>query len=253
MDKSEQYLLHSAGMYAMLGWIEDQKNSGTPVKVSNQTIFLHPLTSRYFSIGVSKNKKMAKSPFLAIQPNEAAWMKLIQWDSFFTKERDLHLYLVSKLVRGDGIEFPDIPPFAIAISFDAIEKINLLNEIQVIDGREYHKEDATQYFKTNKKENPQDKGSYIQGRVMINLHSKIFDSIKIKQLAKDEFYLQDNLNYVKYSDILTNKETNLQSTFSNGAPVFQGDEKEAQSALSGFWDRLNKEKEKWLPSEKKKK
>ena len=88
---------------------------------------------------------------------------------------------------------------------------------------------------------------------MINLHSKIFDSIKIQQLAKDEFYLQDNLNYVKYSDILTNKETNLQSTFSNGAPVFQGDEKEAQSALSGFWDRLNKEKEKWLPSEKKKK
>lgn len=253
MDKSEQYLLHSAGMYAMLGWIEDQKNSGTPVKISNQTIFLHPLTSRYFSIGVSKNKKMAKAPFLAVQPNEASWMKLIQWDNFFIKERDLHLYLVSKLVNGDGIEFPDIPPFAIAISFDSIDKIKLLGEIPIIDGREYHKENATQYYKDNRKENPQDKSSYVQGRVMINLHSKLFDSIKIKKLNKDEFYLQDNLNYIKYSDILTNKETSLQSTYSNGAPVFQGDEKEAQSALSGFWDRLSKEKDKWLPNEKKNK
>lgn len=253
MDKSEQYLLHSAGMYAMLGWIEDQKNSGTPVKINNQTIFLHPLTSRYFSIGVSKNKKLAKTPFLAVQPNEAAWIKLIQWDKFFIKERDLHLYLVSKLVTGDGVEFPDIPPFAIAISFDAVEKINLLADIPQLDGREYHKENATQYFQDNRKNNPEETASYVQGRVMINLHSKLFDSIKIKKITKDEFYLEDNLNYVRYSDILTNKETNLQSTFSNGAPVFQGDEREAQSALSGFWDRLNKEKEKWLPGEKKKK
>lgn len=252
MDKSEQYLLHSAGMYAMLGWIEDQKNSGTPVKISNQTIFLHPLTSRYFSIGVSKNKKLAKTPFLAVQPNEASWMKLIQWDKFFVKERDLHLYLVSKLITGDNVEFPDIPPFAIAISFDTIEKINLLADIPFLDGREYHKEDATEYFLDNRNNNQQ-KNSFVQGRVMINLHSKLFDSIKIKKLNKDEFYLEDNLNYVKYSDILTNKETNLQSTFSNGAPVFQGDEREAQSALSGFWDRLNKEKEKWLPGDKKKK
>lgn len=253
MDKSEQYLLHAAGMYAMLGWIEDQKNSGTPVKLNNQTIFLHPLTSRYFSIGVCKTKKMAKSPFLAIQPNESSWMKLIQWDCFFIKEKDLNFYLVSKLVKGDGIEFPDIPPFAIAIAFDSSDKISLLADMQTIDGREYHKENATQYFKDNRKDNPDDKGSFVQGRVMINLHSKLFDSIKIKQLNKDEFYLQDNLNYVKYSDILTNKETSLQSTYSNGAPVFQGDEREAQSALSGFWDRLNKEKEKWLPNEKKNK
>lgn len=253
MDKSEQYLLHSAGMYAMLGWIEDQKKSGTPVKINNQTIFFHPFTSRYFSIGVSKSKKIAKAPFLAIQPNEALWMKLIQWDSFFIKERDLHLYLVSKLITGDGTEFPDIPPFSVAISFDTIDKINLLAEIPFIDGREYHKEDATQYYQDSRKENPQNKSAYTQSKVMVNLHSKLFDSIKIKKLNKDEFYLQDNLTYIKYSDILTNKETNLQSNFSNGAPVFQGDEKEAQSALSGFWDRLNKEKEKWLPSEKKNK
>lgn len=253
MDKSEQYLLHSAGMYAMLGWIEDQKKSGTPVKINSQTIFLHPLTSRYFSIGISKNKKLSKTPFLAVQPNEASWIKLIQWDNFFIRERDLHLYLVSKLVRGDGIEFPDIPPFAIAISFDTLDKINLLTDIASLDGREYHKEDATQYYKDSKSLDSQGNNSFVQGRVMINLHSKLFESIKINKLNKNEFYLKDNLDYIKYDDILTNKEINLQSTFSNGAPVFQGDTKEAQSALQGFWDRLNKEKEKWLPSEKKNK
>ena len=248
MDKSEQYLMHSAGMYAMLGWIEDQKKSGTPVKVSNQTIFLHPLTSRYFSIGVAKNKKYSKSPFLAIQPNEASWIKLIQWDRFFTRERDLHFYMVSKLVEGDGTEYPDIPPFAIAISFDTIEKINLLTEIGLLDGREYHKEDATQYFKENNEQK-----HLPSGRVMINFHSKIFDAIKINRIPKEESYLSTGLIYTNYSDILTTKETNLQSTYSNGAPVFQGDEKEAKSALSGFWAKMEKEKDKWLGDGKTKK
>jgi hypothetical protein len=253
MDKSEEYLLHTAGIYAMLGWIEDQKNSGTPVKINNQTIFLHPLTSRYFSIGVSKNKKLAKTPFLAVQPNEAIWMKLIQWDKFCIKEHDLHLYLVSKLIVGDGIEFPDIPPFAVAISFDTIEKINILANIPYLDGREYYKENATQYFKDNKINNHEKNISFVQEKVMINLHSKLFDSIKIKKLSMNEFYLENNLNYIKYSDILTNKENNLQNTFLNGAPIFQGDEREAKFALSGFFNRLNKEKEKWLNNEKNKK
>lgn len=250
MDKSEQYLLHAAGIYAMLAWVEDQKNSGTPVNITNQTIFFHPLTSRYFSIGVSKNKKLAKNPFLAIQPNEASWMKLIQWDKFYIKERDLHLYLVSKLIRGDGIEFPDIPPLAVAISFDTLDKINLLKEIGTIDGREYYKEDATNYFKNNDDEN--EKVFHVTGKVMINLHSKLFDSIKIKQLEKDEHYME-NVLYTNYSDILTSKETNLQSTYSNGAPVFQGDDREAKSALSGFLDKMKQEKEKWLPSDNSKK
>lgn len=251
MDNSEQYLLHSAGMYAMLGWIEDQRKSGTPVKINQQTIFLHPLTSRYFSIGVSKNKKVVKSPFLAVQPNEAAWIKLIQWDCFFIRERDLHLYMVSKLVVGDNTEFPDIPPFAVAISFDSSAKINLISEFNVIDGREYHKEDATTYFKDSQKESGERNSN--EGKVMINLHSKLFNAIKIHTISKDEFYLKDNLEYVDYSQILTNKETNLQNVFASGAPIFQGDEREAQSALTGFWDRLNKEKERWLPDETKKK
>lgn len=249
MDKSEQYLLHAAGMYAMLAWIEDQKISGTPVNITNQTIFFHPLTSRYFSIGVSKNKKLAKNPFLAIQPNEASWMKLIQWDKFYIKERDLHLYMVSKLIRGDGIEFPDIPPLAIAISFDTLDKINLLKEIGNIDGREYYKEDATNYFKNDDGA----KISHVSGKVMINLHSKLFEAIKIVKLDKDEHYLESNILYTNYSDILTSKETNLQSTYSGGAPVFQGDDREAKSALSGFINKMKQEKEKWLPSDSSKK
>lgn len=252
MDKTEQYLLHSAGIYAMLGWIEDQKKSGTPIKIDNQTIFLHPLTSRYFSIGVSKNKKLSKEPFLAIQPNEAGWIKLIQWDTFFIRERDLNLYMVSKLLTGDGDNFPDIPPFAIAIAFDTIEKINLLSDIKSLDGREYYKENATQYFQDNRKDNPEEK-TYAQGRVIINFHSKLFDSIKIKKLSKDNSYLNNNLQYTNYHDILTNKETKLQGTFSGGAPVFKGDENNALSSLSSFWDRLNKEKERWLPTDKNKK
>ena len=66
--------------------------------------------------------------------SKSSWMKLIQWDKFYIKERDLHLYLVSKLIRGDGIEFPDIPPLAVAISFDTLDKINLLKDLHETKG-----------------------------------------------------------------------------------------------------------------------
>ena len=104
--------------------------------------------------------------------------------------------------------------------------------------------------KNNDDEN--EKVFHVTGKVMINLHSKLFDSIKIKQLEKDEHYME-NVLYTNYSDILTSKETNLQSTFSGGAPVFQGDDREAKSALSGFLDKMKQEKDKWLPSNNSKK
>ena len=241
MDQSEQYLLHAAGMYAFLGWIEDQKNSGTPVRVDKQTFFLHPLTSRYFSIGLSTGKKVAKLPFLAVQPNEASWMKLVQWDRFFIRENDLNLYLVSKMVAGDGTDFPDIPPFAIAIAFDSEDKIKLLGDIGVIDGREYHKEDASQYFQSDTKVDRH----FAQGSVRINLHSKLFGAIKINQLSKQEPYLDANMKYINYSNILTGKEAVLQNDFSGVAPVFQGDERQAKTALDGFWNKINEQGKRW--------
>lgn len=237
MDNTELYLLHSSGMLAMLNWIEQQHKLGTPIKLNNQTIYLHPLTSRFFSLGVSKNKKYAKLPFLAIQPNESLWMKLIQWEGIYIKDRDLHIYLVSKLIKGNGYDLPDIPAFAIAISLDTMDKINIIKTFKNIDGREYYQENSVKDLKNT------------QGQVFINFKSKILDSLNVKLLKQEEHYLKD-VDFINYTDLLSKNESALQSKYSEGAPVFKGDENEAKSIFAGWLGKYEAEKEKWLGKSK---
>lgn len=217
MKNADQYLTHSAGIYALLAWNDEQKDAGTATKISNQTVYIHPLASRYFALGIAKKKNMSKVPFLAIQPAEAYWMKLVQWDKAYIRERDMHLYLVSKVIKGDNIDYPDIPSFAVAISFDTIDKINLLKQVEIIEGREYRQEN---------------------GEVRINFLTTVFD-IQVEKLEKDEPYLLTSANLINYTDIMSGKEQKLQSVFSTDAPPeFLGDVGEAISIATKYWKNL---------------
>jgi hypothetical protein len=217
MKNADQYLTHSAGIYALLAWNEEQQQSGTPTKISKQTVYVHPLTSRFFALGISKKKNTSKIPFLAIQPNEAYWMRLIQWDKAYIRDRDMHLYLVSKVIKGDNENYPDIPAFAIALSFDTIDKINLLKRVNNIEGREYREDN---------------------GQIMINFHGNIFN-MPVTSLPKDAPYLDDGIKITNYNDIMLEKEHKLQSVFSTDAPPeFLGDVNEATSIATKYWKNL---------------
>lgn len=204
MEKNsvEKYLIHCSGVYSMLAWMEEQTSVGTGIDyISNQTIYVPLLGARYFAIGTSKHKK-AKLPFLAIQPNESQWLKLIEWDYIATQINSNYLYVISKVVPGDQIEYPDIPAFALAIPFDQIEKLSLLKNIQKIDGREY-------FIETN-------------GAVKINYHSKLF-TLPVKNFSDEEEYLP-NQKITNYNDLMRDREEVLQSVFTMGVPPeFKGE------------------------------
>lgn len=226
MDKSDKYLLHCSGLYAMVAWINEQKNQGLTCKISNQIIYSHTLAGRLFSLGISKNKDFSKEPFLAIQPNENKWFSLIQWEKICIKERDLHLYFISDMVKGNQTDYPDIPPFIFAISFDSIEKINILKKINKLDGREYRMDE--------------------EGQIKINFHSKIF-SLPIDKKEYDEPIMEFSNNYLSYNDLMRQKETYLQGNFSTDSPPeFKGDTSLAKESINEQASFFEKMKKKWL-------
>lgn len=218
MENADQYLMHAAGIYSLLAWCNEQEKLGTPTKINNQTIYVHTLTSRYFALGISKRKNFSKIPFIAVQPAEAYWMRMIQWDTAYVREKDLNLYLTTQLIHGDNNDYPDIPPFALALSFDTTDKVNLLTNMTDLEGREY---------------------SQNEGSVQINFHSKLF-GIPVNSLKENEHYLDSNLEIMDYNDLLTRRESDLQSHYSTELPPpFIGDEAAAKSIFNKFWEPLN--------------
>jgi hypothetical protein len=223
MEKRESadiYLTHSAGILNMLAWFEEQRLEGTPCKVIKETVYIHPLSSRYFALSISRSKKFSNTPFLAMQLKESSWIRMIEWDRICIRQRDMHLYLISKVVKGDGSEYPDIPSFAVALSFDMMDKIRLLEKIDILEGREFYE---------------QNEG------LVINTHSTVF-RLKVHKLKYDESYLLDE-KVRDYTDLLRDKEIALQSVFSTDAPPeFKGDVVE----IPGTEDLFKKLKDKLL-------
>lgn len=225
MDKSDKYLLHCSGLYAMLAWLNEQQKMGMPCKVSNQIIYSHPLAGRLFSLGISKNKNFSKEPFLAIQPNENKWFSLIQWEKICIRQRDLHLYFIASLVKGNEVDYPDIPPFIFSVSFDSMDKINILKKIERIEGREYRMDE--------------------DGDIKINFHNKIF-SLPVEQKEYDQPIVDFSANYVSYNDLMRQKESYLQQNFEDGSPPeFKGDTTLAKESLSQRANFLEKLKKIW--------
>ena len=217
-NKADRYLLHCAGVYSMMAWLEKQNTLGTKTSVEKQVIYMSELGARYFALGTSKHRK-AKLPFLAMQPNESQWVNLIEWDYIALQKNNTSLYLISKIIPGDNQDYPDIPAFALAIPFDFQEKLDLLDKFTELDGREYFIEST--------------------GEVLVNFHHKLF-SLPIKRFKEEESFMENSSNLITYADIMRNKEQNLQGTFSSGAPVFQGDWGEGNELTKGLWDRMIK-------------
>lgn len=140
---NEKYLKHAAGLYSLLSWLNKNQENGIPYTMQNQVIKIGILASRDFSIGISKNKikKVSKTPFLACQSKESEWISLISWKSVITREHDLSIYIISEHVEGDGNEYPDLPPFALALDFDHYDKISLVRGFQYLEAREYYMND----------------------------------------------------------------------------------------------------------------
>jgi len=123
MKKFEKYIEHCAGLYSFLAWIENETKNGIPYEILHDVIYLDPLISRNFSLGISNGKKSNNQPFFAIQPSETEWFYLIKWNKVVLRENDNYIYFISNSIFGDQEEQPDIPAFAIALYVDTKEKL----------------------------------------------------------------------------------------------------------------------------------
>jgi hypothetical protein len=200
MNNLEEYVEHCAGIYSFLSWMEKESDNGLPYEISNQIIYLNPLLSRYFSLGISEAKRQKGKPFLAVQSSEAEWMYLIKWNNIAIREEDQTLYFIAQTIHGDQEEYPDIPGFAIGIKVDTKEKLEILKEIENLIGREYFKDDTNE--------------------VHVNFHKSLF-KLTIKRYEKEKAIVEEDA-FVDYSQILAMKEQGVLSTYSE-KPEFLGE------------------------------
>lgn len=199
---TKKYLTHITGITYLYKWMEEQENQGMPCKIEKGVIKFSHLLSQYFAIGISKKPtKETKNPFLTLQTSESDWIKMVQWERAVIRENDLYLYLLSSVVLGDGIEFPDIPSMAIGIRFDHPDKLTSLKRHHQLDGREITQNE--------------------EGEISINMHKPVF-RVDLKFIAVNENILSLESQQVNVSteELLKRK---IQNTNVFDRPAFKGD------------------------------
>lgn len=185
MEELEYYIEHCSGLYSFFAWLEDQNNKGMNFFLEKQIIYANKLTSRYFSICVLKGKQ--KELCLATQSIESEWLSLIKWSHVAIQKNNNYIYLISKSVKGDQVEYPDLPYFVLALYVDTLEKINLIANQKNITAREYFKEDNKHVF--------------------LNLHKQIFKLPIVLINSETELIVDENI--LDYSQIINMKEKNI--------------------------------------------
>ncbi len=187
----QEYLKHSTGIYTLLFWLSAQKTVGMKSQVLPNLIRINIHLSKMFTIGASnvKNKRnngRKKTFFVAVKRSEGEWLKFLQFERAVIREGENNLYLVTKLVKGDGENYPDFPPFAISIQFEHKLQIEILKNMQsYLDGREYWVDDVN--------------------KANVNMHQTIF-SIPLVQISENENIVSlNNLQINNYESILQHK------------------------------------------------
>ncbi len=197
---AEKYLKHSAGIYSLFNWLQIQEKLGMAYVIEHNKIQLNHLSSRYFSLGILKNKKKSTFPFLAAQPEESEWIRFLSWDNVTIKKNDLNFYLVSQTVQG-GDDYPDLNAFVIALPFDHFSKIELLNNYDQIEAREYYLDETN--------------------NIQINTHKPLFKlPLVFKQENEKIIDDTENKHLNNYEDIIKRK---IQKTNIDFEPDYQGE------------------------------
>jgi hypothetical protein len=140
----KQYLEHMAGIANLLEWIIVNERDGYRFVYERDRLVLDEQVTRRFLIGVPKNKKFGQHPFIAAQKREAVFLRLLNITRAIVREGDQHLHLVVSGVRGDGQDYPDLPPFVLSLGFDHPDKGSIIAESNRLDCRGFWIDDNEQ-------------------------------------------------------------------------------------------------------------
>ena len=131
----KQYLEHMAGIANFLEWMIINEKSGYSFSYEPTRVILDEQVTRRFLVGIPKNKKNGKFPFLAAQKREAVFLRLLNITRVIIRKNDPHLHLVISGVQGDAENYPDLPPFIISMCFDNPEKGQIISQARSLDCR----------------------------------------------------------------------------------------------------------------------
>ena len=131
----KQYLEHMAGIANLLEWIIVNERLGYSFEYEPDRVVLDEQVTRRFLIGVPKNKRFGKFPFIAAQKREAVFLRLLNITRAIVRESDAHLHLVVSGVQGDGENYPDLPPFILSLGFDHPDKGSIIAQASNLDCR----------------------------------------------------------------------------------------------------------------------
>lgn len=138
----KQYLEHMAGIANMLEWIIVNEKQGYRFEYEKDRIIFNEQVTRRFLIGIPKNKKFGKFPFIAAQKREAVFLRLLNITRVVIRNNDPQLHLVVSGIRGDGENYPDLPPFILSLCFDHPDKGAIISQAQSLDCRGFWIDDA---------------------------------------------------------------------------------------------------------------
>lgn len=132
---SKQYLEHMAGVANLLEWIISNERDGHTFRYEEDRIILDEQITSRFLIGIPRSKKFGQHPFIAAQKREAVFLRLLNITRAIVRDEDSSLHLVVSGIRGDGQDYPDLPPFVLSLGFDHPEKGSIMAQSNSLDCR----------------------------------------------------------------------------------------------------------------------
>lgn len=126
-DKGREYLDHLTGISSLVLWLDELERAGFSYRIDGHLVILSDAISKRFCIGVPSHRSFGRYPFLAVQPREARFMRLIRFTKAVVYPDSRGLYLVASALSGDGASYQDIPPVALMLPFDGAQKPEILS------------------------------------------------------------------------------------------------------------------------------
>lgn len=136
-------------MSSLLEWLYLHKKSGYKFLQYEHGIVLDLQFANKFLLGIPKNKKWGKNPFIAVQRREAIFLNLLNIDKILIKKQSPKIHFLCKGIPGLGSQFPSIPPFYITLTLDVAQKSDTISLSKNIDLRGYWFDDGNIEIATN--------------------------------------------------------------------------------------------------------
>ena len=133
---SKVYLNHLMGLTALLAWKARWDRTSSAVAFKGPVLSAQLLPSQRFAFGFPTAKSLyGRTPFLAVQRDEAQFIKRLQWSRAWLDHEKQQLVLVTQKVLGDGDHLEDLPAMGLALTVDVPQKLEWLSKHPRLEAR----------------------------------------------------------------------------------------------------------------------